>query len=91
MEKIWQPHVQRKLAMHYSPRCLAKSRAGGQCQMPAMRGKKRCRLHGGKSTGRPIIHGRYSKDIILLEKSIKSFVNRCVDNIINFESDTEEG
>jgi hypothetical protein len=21
----------------------------------------RCRMHGGKSTGRPIIHGRYTK------------------------------
>jgi hypothetical protein len=29
------------------PRCGAKTRRGSPCQSPAMRGKKRCRLHGG--------------------------------------------
>ncbi len=32
-------------------RCLAKTRSGGQCQCPAMKGKARCRIHGGLSTG----------------------------------------
>lgn len=32
-------------------RCGAKNRQGNPCQCPAMRGKARCRLHGGKSTG----------------------------------------
>ena len=32
-------------------RCGAKTRAGGACQCPAMRGRRRCRLHGGKSPG----------------------------------------
>jgi len=53
-----------------APRCGAKTRAGTPCQQPAMRGKRRCRLHGGKSTGprtpeglerarkAPITHGR---------------------------------
>jgi ribosomal protein L19E len=27
---------------------------------PAM-ANGRCRMHGGKSTGRPLIHGRYTK------------------------------
>ena len=34
-----------------APRCGAKNRQAGPCQCPAMRGKRRCRLHGGKSTG----------------------------------------
>ncbi len=34
-------------------RCGAKTRAGGTCQCPAIRGRKRCRLHGGRSTGAP--------------------------------------
>jgi hypothetical protein len=38
---------------HESPRCLAKTRRGTECQSPALRGKKRCRLHGGHSTGAP--------------------------------------
>lgn len=27
-----------------------------------MRGRTRCRLHGGKATGRPCVHGLYSRD-----------------------------
>lgn len=34
-------------------RCGAKTRAGGECQCPAVRGRLRCRLHGGRSTGAP--------------------------------------
>jgi hypothetical protein len=36
-----------------APRCGAKTRAGGACQCPAIRNRKRCRLHGGRSTGAP--------------------------------------
>ena len=36
-----------------APRCGAKTRAGGACQWPAIRSRKRCRLHGGRSTGAP--------------------------------------
>jgi len=32
-------------------RCLAKTRAGGACQNPAIKGRSRCKLHGGRSTG----------------------------------------
>ena len=32
-------------------RCGAKTRKGSPCQNPAMKGKARCRNHGGKSTG----------------------------------------
>jgi glucans biosynthesis protein len=34
-------------------RCGAKTRAGRTCQCPAIRGRNRCRLHGGRSTGAP--------------------------------------
>ena len=39
--------------------CGAKTRAGTPCKKYAM-SNGRCRLHGGTSPGRPIIHGRYS-------------------------------
>jgi glucans biosynthesis protein len=29
------------------PRCGARTRAGKPCQSPAVRGRKRCRMHGG--------------------------------------------
>ncbi len=34
-----------------APRCGARNRRGLPCQCPAMRLRRRCRLHGGKSTG----------------------------------------
>ena len=34
-----------------APRCGARTRRGTPCQGPAMHGRKRCRLNGGKSTG----------------------------------------
>ncbi|MGA7453532.1 MAG: HGGxSTG domain-containing protein [Rhodoplanes sp.] len=40
-------------SLHRAPRCGAKTRAGTPCKCPAMRGRKRCRLHGGLSPGAP--------------------------------------
>jgi hypothetical protein len=34
-------------------RCGARTRGGTLCQRPAIRGRKRCRLHGGLSPGAP--------------------------------------
>jgi hypothetical protein len=33
------------------PKCGAKTRSGGNCRREALPGKRRCALHGGKSTG----------------------------------------
>ena len=35
----------------FQPRCRAKTRAGAPCIMRVVPRKRRCRLHGGKSTG----------------------------------------
>ena len=41
------------------PRCQAKSkRTKQQCRSPAIRGKRCCRIHGGKSTGPRTQQGR---------------------------------
>ncbi|MFP6758277.1 MAG: HGGxSTG domain-containing protein [Alphaproteobacteria bacterium] len=32
-------------------RCGARTRSGGACQNPAIKGRSRCKLHGGRSTG----------------------------------------
>ncbi len=34
-------------------RCGAKTRKGTPCQGPVVRGKRRCRMHGGTNPGRP--------------------------------------
>ena len=39
-------------------RCLAKTRQGGACQKPALKARKRCQLHGGRSTGPRTEDGR---------------------------------
>lgn len=36
-----------------APRCGAKTRRGARCLAPAIRGKQRCRMHGGKGSGAP--------------------------------------
>ena len=36
-----------------APRCGAKTRRGTPCGCPAIRGRRRCRLHGGRSPGAP--------------------------------------
>ncbi len=41
-----------------APRCGAKTRSGTACRCPAIRGKGRCKLHGGKSTGPRTTEGR---------------------------------
>ena len=47
-------------------RCLAKTRKGTECQSPAVKGKQRCRMHGGTNPGAPLgnqnarKHGGYS-------------------------------
>lgn len=40
------------------PSCGAKTRAGGMCSMKVEPGKRRCRLHGGRSTGPKTEEGR---------------------------------
>ena len=39
-------------------RCGAKTRAGTPCKNPAVTGRARCRMHGGKSTGAKTPEGR---------------------------------
>jgi hypothetical protein len=49
-----------------APRCGAQTRHKTPCQCPAIRGKQRCRLHGGRSVGGPrgnqhaVTHGLYT-------------------------------
>jgi len=36
-----------------APRCLARTRSGTECQSPAVKGRKRCRMHEGTNPGAP--------------------------------------
>jgi hypothetical protein len=60
--------------MHLSPRCGAHARTTGQpCRSPAM-SNGRCRMHGGKSTGRPQKHGRYTKKAIAERREVRDLL-----------------
>jgi hypothetical protein len=71
-----------------APRCGARNRAGCPCRAPALRGKLRCRLHGGHSTGprteqgrariraARTIHGRYAAAAQVEERHARGIVRR---------------
>ena len=46
-------HATRPKDLKKQQRCGARTRAGVPCQRPPIRGRKRCRLHGGLSPGAP--------------------------------------
>jgi glucans biosynthesis protein len=57
--------------MLQSPRCGAKTRADGSCRAPAVRGKRRCRMHGGAAgSGAPagnrnaLKHGVFTREAL---------------------------
>ena len=55
------PMREARAALLLHPQCGAHCRTTGKpCKGPAM-ANLRCRMHGGTSTGRPIVHGRATK------------------------------
>lgn len=76
-----------------APRCLARNRRGQPCQAPAMRGRKRCRLHGGKATGAKtaegrerirqahLVHGMYTPEMIALRREARQ-LSRAIREMI---------
>jgi hypothetical protein len=61
-------HKRNTAPMLGSPRCGARTRSGTPCHAPAVKGKARCRMHGGaKGSGAPkgnlnaVKHGDYTK------------------------------
>jgi hypothetical protein len=71
-----------------APRCGAHTRAGYPCRAPAMRGKLRCRMHGGCSTGprtaeglarlrqARTIHGRYGAEVRARDRNMLAIFRR---------------
>jgi hypothetical protein len=54
-DPIRQADIERRLAnLAKAPRCGAKTRSGHRCRQAAVRGRSRCRMHGGaKGSGGP--------------------------------------
>ena len=75
-----------------SPRCGARTRSGRPCNSPAVRGKKRCRMHGGaKGSGAPkgnrnaLKYGMFTKVAIEERKLIMKFIRESENFIEEIE------
>lgn len=69
--------------------CGAKTRTGAPCQAKAVKGGKRCRIHGGASTGAPgnqnnLKHGIFGRRIREDEKEIAA---AALANLANVDSE----
>ena len=77
-------HARNTGAMLASPRCGAKTRSGGSCCSPAVRGKRRCRMHGGapesgapKGNQNARKHGLFTRDVIAERKQIQALLGEA--------------
>ena len=81
MKKNVGNHPRNTGPMIASPRCGAKTRTGTPCQSPAVRGKKRCRMHGGAAgSGAPkgnqnaLKHGEYTRERLAERKILRQLM-----------------
>jgi hypothetical protein len=77
-------HVRLIAPMLASPRCGARIRSGGACRSPAVRGKTRCRMHGGApGSGPPRVnhnarkHGLFTRDAIAERKQVQALLGEA--------------
>ena len=81
-------------AMRKSPRCGAKTRSGGQCLAPAVRGRRRCRMHGGavgsgapKGNQNALKHGRFTREEIMRRRRLRDLLRKSDALLQELESD----
>ena len=74
-------HLRNTRPMLASPRCGAKTRSGHPCLSPAVKGKERCRMHGGaRGSGAPmgnrnaLKHGRYTREAMAEREAIRELM-----------------
>jgi glucans biosynthesis protein len=68
--------------LNAAPRCGARTRAGGSCRAPAVKGKRRCRMHGGAAgSGAPrgerngnFKTGRYAQETKAMLRAAKALM-----------------
>lgn len=67
-----------------SRRCGAKTRCGGACRAPAVRGRKRCRMHGGAHGSHAPMgnqnarkHGLFTGDANAERRQIRALLNEA--------------
>src|SRR5512144_2556812 len=77
-------HRRNTAPMLGSPRCGARARSGAPCRSPAVRGKKRCRMHGGaEGSGAPrgnqnaLKHGAYTKEALQRRAEMRELIREA--------------
>jgi uncharacterized protein YjcR len=77
-------HARNTGPMLASPRCGAKTRSGVSCRSPAVRGKRRCRMHGGAAgSGAPSgnqnarRHGLFTGEAIAERRQIQALLGEA--------------
>ena len=72
------------LPRHQSPRCGARNRRGMLCQSPAIKGRARCRFHGGADGigGQPgnqnaLKHGYYTAEAMAQRREVAALLRAC--------------
>ena len=79
-------------------RCGARTRRGTACLKPALKGKTRCQLHGGKATGArtkagrqnlstaQLRHGKYTKDKLAAQRHAAAVGRRVIGELKRIEN-----
>lgn len=77
---------QKSYAFNNAPRCGAKTRRNSVCQSPAIKGKARCRMHGGaKGSGAPkgntyaVTHGQSTLEMRAFRKSVRQIIKEAME------------
>jgi hypothetical protein len=77
-------HPGEPICLRQAPRCGARTRKGTACRSPAVRGKTRCRMHGGAhGSGGPIgerngnyRHGRDTKERVAIMQAARKLIRQ---------------
>ena len=95
--------IQKGIPWRFGPnwpgqRCGAKTRRGTACLKPALKGKTRCQLHGGKATGArttagrqrlsdaQLRHGKYTKDKLAAQRHAAEVGRRVMGELKRLEN-----
>ena len=84
-------------SFEHAPRCGARTKGnhGLPCRCPAIKGKTRCRVHGGKGSGAKVANknawkdGAYSREVKTFKKKVKHVIlqsNNIISLIDNISS-----
>ena len=81
-------HHHNTAPMLSSPRCGARTRSGEPCKSPAVKGKSRCRMHGGaRGSGAPrgnknaLKHGHYTREALAEYRAVRALIRQSLELI----------